>query len=530
MTERRVSDQDLVVLDSYLAAFPIAVVLFGLYLTSKVSFLLFHSLAEGFSIAAGVGVFMIAWHSRRFLDNGYLSFLGIAYLFVAGLSMLHTLSYEGTGIFPGYGPDLPVQLWVAARLLQGLSLLLAPLFLRRRFRYNAVIIGYALVTAAATAAIFCCGYFPRFLRDGIATHLLPWTEYVLAGLFLLGGAALLRVGREFDPLVRRWLLLSIAFATAAELFFARSAWTRGGADLLGHFCQIISFYLVYKAVIETGLVKPYNLLFRNLKRSEEELREDNDKLLVLQRKLAEQNEELQRLNEQKNAFIGMAAHDLRSPLAAIQVYSDFILEGGARGFDQQQENYLLRIRKSSEFMLSLVDDLLDIATIESGKLTLDPKPTDLAALVEQNVQLNLGPAGLKRINVVFDRQGAGRLVPVDQLRMEQALNNLISNAIKFSHPDSTVRVGLRFERDEVVISVQDEGQGIPQGEHGKLFDAFTVTSVRGTAGEKSTGLGLAIVKKIVEGHGGRIRVESEVGRGTTFFISLPLPLPRELTA
>jgi len=103
-------------------------IIIGLYLTSLYSYLLFHSLAEFFSIAVASGVFMLAWNARRYLDNNYLLFIGIAYLFVSGLDLLHTLSYSGMGIFLGYGTNLPTQLWIAARFMQSVSLLLAPFF------------------------------------------------------------------------------------------------------------------------------------------------------------------------------------------------------------------------------------------------------------------------------------------------------------------------------------------------------------------------------------------------------------------
>jgi hypothetical protein len=107
-------------------------ILFGLYLTSLYSYLLFHSTAEIFSIVVACSVFMVAWNSRRFLDNNYLLFLGIAYLFVALLDLMHTLAYTGMGVFPGYATNLPTELWIAARYVESLSLLIAPFLLKRR--------------------------------------------------------------------------------------------------------------------------------------------------------------------------------------------------------------------------------------------------------------------------------------------------------------------------------------------------------------------------------------------------------------
>jgi hypothetical protein len=128
----------------------------------------------------------------------------------------------------------------------------------------------------------------------------------------------------------------------------------------------------------------------------------------------------------------------------------------------------------------------------------------------------------KRIKLSFLHDGRVGRTTVDGLKIEQVLNNLVSNAIKYSYPDSTVQVRLEKSEGHALISVADRGQGIPADELDKLFQWFGRTRVKGTAGEKSTGLGLAIAQRIVVGHGGKIWVKSEVGRGSTFYVSLPL--------
>jgi signal transduction histidine kinase len=174
-------------------------------------------------------------------------------------------------------------------------------------------------------------------------------------------------------------------------------------------------------------------------------------------------------------------------------------------------------------MLNLIENLLDISLIEAGKLHLDLKQTDLAALIQSNVGLNGAIARKKDIGIVCEVEPLPR-VYVDRAKLEQVLNNLLSNAVKYSHPGTTIRVDVKHDAGEgrLRLTVTDQGQGIPRDEVDKLFQPFQRTSVRGTAGEKSTGLGLAIVKKIVEGHQGRISVESKVGEGTAFTVELPL--------
>jgi two-component system OmpR family sensor kinase len=191
------------------------------------------------------------------------------------------------------------------------------------------------------------------------------------------------------------------------------------------------------------------------------------------------------------------------------------------GLSEEQARLIDRIRANSEFMLRLVDELLDITKIESGTLQLDAKPTDLVDLVERNVGLNRVVAEAKQIDLQFDPPDSLPLVEVDASKLDQVLNNLISNAVKYSHHGTRVDVHLTCSDGTAHLSVQDEGQGIPADEQAELFEPFHQTSVVATEGEKSTGLGLAISKRIVTGHHGRIWVESEEGVGSTFHVELP---------
>lgn len=254
----------------------------------------------------------------------------------------------------------------------------------------------------------------------------------------------------------------------------------------------------------------------------DELSRLNNELVNLQRELAKRNVELERLNELKNQFLGTAAHDLRNPLAIIWSYSDSLLYRISDLLNEEHLEFLSIIQSSSEFMLHMVDDLLDVSAIESGRLNLDLQPTDLTALVEHNVMLNRVLAEKKQIHLSFQATGDLPTLLLDPAKIEQVLNNLISNAVKFSYPGSSVAIRVYRNQDRALISVKDEGQGIPADELDMLFKWFGKTSTKGTEGEGSAGLGLAIAQRIVLGHEGTIWVESEVGKGSTFHVSLPM--------
>ena len=248
-------------------------ILAGLHVSSLYNYLLFHNLAEIFSIVIAFGIFTIAWNSRPFLDNNYLLFIGIAYLFVGGLDLLHAFSYKGMVIFGGLGSNLPTQLWIAARYMESLSLLIAPLFFHRRLKTNLVFLGYSAAVALILLSIFFWRVFPVCFVEGAGlTPFKKVSEYIIS-LILLGSIGfLLKNRKEFDRKVLQWVIWSIIVTIASELAFTFYVDVYGLSNLIGHYFKILSFYLIYKAIIETGLTKPYNLLFRNVKQSEERYR------------------------------------------------------------------------------------------------------------------------------------------------------------------------------------------------------------------------------------------------------------------
>lgn len=256
----------------------------------------------------------------------------------------------------------------------------------------------------------------------------------------------------------------------------------------------------------------------------EEMTRLNNELAMAQREMAKKNVELEQLNEQKVQFLGMAAHDLRNPLGVIMGYSE-ILQDTVEDLSPAHREMLEVIESSSEFMLGMVNELLDVSRIESGRLDLTRTRTDLARLLGKNLALNRLVADRKEIAITLEVEEALPPVYVDPAKIDQVMNNLVSNAVKYSHRGTAVEVWARPvgpSGQAVEIQVRDRGQGIPADEVEGLFKAFGTTSVSTTGGEDSTGLGLMIVRRIVEGHDGRIEVESTVGEGSTFTVRFPV--------
>ena len=244
----------------------------ALVFCSRYNFLLFHTFIELLSITVAWSIFVVSWNSRQFLANNYLIFLGISYLFAGVLDLVHTMGYMGMNIFQGYKANMPTQLWVAARYMESISLLIAPVFLRRNLKIDLIFLAYTLATVLVLGSIFYWNVFPACFVDGEGlTAFKIGSEYIIS-MILLGALALLfKNRREFDQRVFQLLAVSISFTITSELFFTFYIHVYGLSNLAGHCFKIISFYFIYKAIVETGLKSPHSLLSKNLEEKSQNL-------------------------------------------------------------------------------------------------------------------------------------------------------------------------------------------------------------------------------------------------------------------
>lgn len=253
--------------------------------------------------------------------------------------------------------------------------------------------------------------------------------------------------------------------------------------------------------------------------SYDEISELNNELVNLHRTLAKKNRELSLLNQMKNRFLGMAAHDLRTPLGNIMILSEFVNEK-IGDMDDETSLHVERVQKLSRAMLELVDDLLDVSAIESGEVQLRKEMIDLGALVEASVQMNRHLLEGRGISVEWIAPDPAVDAYVDPGKIDQVITNLLTNAAKYADPGKAVRVSVRLEHEEAVTSVSDEGPGISADHLARLFHPFQTAGTKPSDGQKGTGLGLYIARRIIESHGGRIWAESSLGVGSTFHFSV----------
>ena len=295
------------------------IILLVISLTRLHSFLLFHTIAELSSIVIALAAFSLVWNTRNFQENQYLQFIGLAFFSIATIDLVHTLVYKGMNIFVGYDANPSIQLWIAARFLQAISCLMAPIYLRRKFHFTRVFILYGVITAVIFALIFFWDVFPDCYIEGSGlTPFKIYSEYLISALLFISANLLWKNRQYFDPDILRLLIISIFIAIISELTFTFYTHVYGFSNMLGHLFKVLSFQYIYQAIVQTGIVNPSALLFYNMNIRQKEL-EDSHK--TLQKRVDERTRELSIANQtlvKENAQRRAAEEQARAHLKNIQ--------------------------------------------------------------------------------------------------------------------------------------------------------------------------------------------------------------------
>ncbi len=484
--------------DRYIEFFFEMLVLSGLYLVSLYSYLFFHTLVELFSISVAFGIFVIAWNSRQFINNTYLLFIGIAYLFAGAFDFLHTLSYQGMSIFKEYTANLPTQLWVASRSIQSISLLIAPLFIRRKFNYNIVLVIYILLSGFLLASIFYWKVFPVCYIEGTGlTSFKKTCEYIISLILLASVVLLLRKRRYFDADVLQLLALSIILNIGAELAFTFYVGAYDLSNLIGHYFKLISFYLIYKAIIVTSLIRPHDILFRALKQSEAGLTELNQELETT---IAERTMSLMALT---------VADRVRNPAMVIGGICRRFLE--KEKFPDKLIRDLEKIVGETERLESIVKDFESLLKLRQSRFVYE----DISEIVKMVLPILEKEAAEKSIGFLVNIPEQPLKINAQKNLLRGAIFHVMRNAIDATPRGGRITVTTSQDADKIILTISDTGSGIPKEVMERVFDPFFSTK------PFRFGMGLSMVKQIVTEHLGEIKLESEVGRGTTFQMVFP---------
>lgn len=270
-------------------------------------------------------------------------------------------------------------------------------------------------------------------------------------------------------------------------------------------------------ILDLLLSTYYNAINKN-----KELEEKNLELKKMHKEVKIKNIQLEKLNQEKNQFLGIAAHDLRSPLATLSGCLDIIIASlPANSLDDDQREIFSAMENMLDYMLKLITDVLDFSKIEAGTLDLVKEEFNLVDFMNNTIQFSNILGSRKNIQIQPAYTLDELWINADKNKLKQVLDNLLSNAIKYSESNTVVSINIISREDETEVVVVDQGKGIPESEIGIIFKPFARTSVQSTGGEESTGLGLATVKKIIDTHGGKIWVESHVDQGSQFHFTIP---------
>lgn len=477
-----------------------------LFFISQYHYLLFHTLSEFFSIIIAFTFFTLAWNSRHLTKDYFYLFIGLAYFFIAFLDLLHTVTYTGMNLIKGDNTNQTLALWISARYIESLSLFIAPFFLERRVKSFLLISIYSTITIILLAVIFYWNIFPIcFVPKLGLTPFKVYSEYVIIGILMVAATHIYLKREHLERKMLLLILMAITSTIISELSFTLYINMYGLESFIGHIVKIISYYLLYLALIETSFKTPYVSLFKKIKDHEKELEV-----------AIEREKELAQL---KDEFTTNVNHELKTPLTSILMTTQYLLKRIDNLDKNKIEERIKRIYHSGKSLLQLVNEILDLAKFNSNNLncTIDRMCIrDLFQDLKKNFRDLFEGKGLEyKIKIEDDIY-----IENDYTHLLKIMNNLLSNAYKFTEKGY---VSLEAEQDDqfVYLKVQDTGQGIDEKNFTKMFERYQQL---GSAENKApgTGIGLHLVKKLSEKHGGRVEVESELDKGSTFTVILPL--------
>ena len=632
------------------------------------NFLAYHTIVELITIIIALMMGTIALSTYKVNEDNKIIFLGIAYAFIAGLDLIHMLTYKGMGIFGDDTFNTPLQLWIAARYVESLSFLISFILSDKPFNIRKVLLNYLIVFIFIFISIFHLDIFPSCYIEGFGlTPFKRANEYIICGILLGGVIYFIEHAPSKLKETDRFIILSLISTIISEIFLIQYMDIYSLSNVLGHAFKLISFYFLYIALVQSSIQKPYATLFKMNKilakknqkledliyrlkieydkRKENEARSfkkkkmfnailessangilviDNDNRIIhFNRKfiymmdtscelvpgkycngtisfikdrlcnpekiekiinepleLHEGNayyfrtknerifevsilpfidkgilsgklinfrditerrkmEELQRkaeirqsllekakeVEELKSSFIRTISHEIKTPLNIILgVVQLLSFEDNGNECFQLSKGNVEMIKKNCFRLVKLTDNLIDINQIDSGFMYLNLENHNIISIIEDIVLSVVKHADCKGISLVFDTDIEERMIACDIEALQRIMLNLLSNAIKFTEFGGKIQVSIKDKKESVIISVKDNGVGIPKDMVDTIFDRFKQVDTSLRRKQEGSGIGLSIVKSMVEMHGGEIFLNSEVDKGTEFIIELPVKL------
>lgn len=473
------------------------------YYATLVHYLLFHSIAEIFSVVVASGVFMFAWNSRHRFETDFFVILGITYLFVGVLDLLHTLSYTGMSIFPD-NRFYANQVWIATRGIEAVALLVAVTYGRKRKsrRYGPHFLILGLISAAVVVTVFVTETFPDAYLPGVGqTDFKVIGEYLVATILAVGLVIVARDRRRYPGRTRLMILGALASTIAAEVLFTFYVSNYGISNFFGHLLKVISFVLIYLAVIREGLQNP---------------------IAFMHTQLAEREARLRAEAKNRDLLLAVLAHDLRNPIGGIASITD---RADWTREPETAEQTVALIHETALSSQELLEKILTLIRTQTGSIEVELAPFNVNEPAEAVRWANASSARAKELDLTCAIP-ENTFVYADRTLVQMVLHNLCTNAIKFTPRGGAVRIGAETQGGTVIISVEDSGIGMDKETLRAVAAEGRISSRPGTRGEKGTGIGLLLCKELVEANSGSLEIVSREKVGTRVTITLPGPSDR----
>jgi signal transduction histidine kinase len=478
----------------------------GIAMSVFYNYLIFHSFAEIFSVVIMGGIFIIGWNTREYSDSSFFLIIGISSAYIGFFDLIHTLAYKGMNLFIGYDSNLPTQLWISARYLQSISLIVAILLSGKKINEKYFLIGYSLISSLLMVLIFF-NLFPVCYIEGRGlTNFKIISEYIIIAILSLSCIILYRVRKKFDKNIFLLLIIANIFMIFSELSFTFYIDVFGIFNYVGHLLKILQFYLIYKGIIQISLRHPIRSLFRKIKKDEQNLRES-----------------YQRTNFYKDLFTHDISNIIQNFKISLSVLQERILNKNLINEDNVNQKLLENLKSQINRGVNLIENVRKLSEIDNQSIVLSK--INVLEYLDKSIEFVKNSFERKEIKITKEIKTENFMISANDL-IQEVFENILTNAIIHNEHDF-IEINVIINdspdkpKDLLRIEFKDNGIGVPDEKKKIIFKE----GYKEEKSPKGMGLGLSLVVKILNLFNGVIWVDDRIlddhNKGSNFIIEIP---------